>query len=454
MNFKNDTLESVCELIVDCPHSTPKWTESGLIVLRNQNIRDGYLNLSTPSYTNKEHFLKRIKRAEPQPGDIIFTREAPMGEVCMIPKGLKCCLGQRQVLLRPKKTVNGLYLLFALQSSYVQRQIAWNEGTGSTVSNVRIPILKKLMIPRFSSQTENQIAKILYSITEKIELNRQINQTLEQMAQAIFKSWFVDFEPVKAKLEAKKSGNDPELAAMLAISGKTEADLETFANQNPEAYQQLAKTASLFPDKLVQSEQGLIPEGWDTSIIGNEFNVTMGQSPPGNTYNEEENGAPFFQGRRDFGWRYPINRVYCTAPKRFAKQGDTLLSVRAPVGDINKATTDCCIGRGLSSIRHKSGFEAYTYYLMKRLKKTFSNFDTEGTVFGSINQKDLKSIKILSPTKDLLKAFSLKAEKIDQEIYSLNEQNITLADLRDSLLPKLLSGEISVDQVKESMEKN
>ncbi len=174
-----------------------------------------------------EDFQKRIKRAEPQFEDIVFTREAPMGEVCLIPENLKCCLGQRQVLLRPKKEVNSRYLFWALQSPYVQQQISWNEGTGSTVSNVRIPVLKKLNIPRHENN-ENKIADILSSIANKIEVNRQINQTLESMARAIFKSWFVDFEPVKAKIATLQAGEDAESvnrATMRAISGKTNEEL-------------------------------------------------------------------------------------------------------------------------------------------------------------------------------------------------------------------------------------
>ena len=195
MSFETATLESLCELVIDCPHSTPKWTDEGIIVLRNQNIKSGVLDLSSPSFTNEDDYLKRIKRAVPRAGDIVFTREAPMGEVCMVPEGLKCCLGQRQVLLRPKSDVNGQYLFWALQSPYVQQQIAWNEGTGSTVSNVRIPVLKTLNIPRIAN--EDMIAKSLTDISSKLSLNTQTNQTLEQMAQAIFKSWFVDFDPVK-----------------------------------------------------------------------------------------------------------------------------------------------------------------------------------------------------------------------------------------------------------------
>ena len=138
-----------------------------------------------------------------------------------------------------------------------------------------------------------------------------MNETLEATARAIFKSWFVDFDPVRAKAE----GGDPGL---------------------PD------DVAALFPDSFEDSELGEIPMGWNPSNIGlAEFDLTMGQSPPGETYNETGNGLPFFQGRRDFGFRYPSNRVYCAAPQRLADHGDTLVSVRAPVGDVNMAMERC-----------------------------------------------------------------------------------------------------------------
>ena len=138
------SLEEMCELIVDCPHFTPAWTDHGYLVIRNQNIRNGRLDLSNPSFTHKDDFERRVKRARPRPGDIVFTREAPMGEVCRLPEDLECCVGQRQVLLRPRDDVDGTYLFYALQSPFVRRRIFWNEGTGSTVSNVRIPVLTRL----------------------------------------------------------------------------------------------------------------------------------------------------------------------------------------------------------------------------------------------------------------------------------------------------------------------
>ncbi|MEB3274640.1 MAG: restriction endonuclease subunit S, partial [Prochlorothrix sp.] len=147
------------ELIVDCPHSTPEWTDSGVIVLRNQYIRNGRLDLSDPSYTTEDGYASRIKRAVPTAGDLVLTREAPMGEVCQIPEGVKCCLGQRMVLIRADKSlVNPKYLLFVIQSPYLQHQISWNEGTGTTVSNIRLPNLRAFKIPTPELETQKAIA--------------------------------------------------------------------------------------------------------------------------------------------------------------------------------------------------------------------------------------------------------------------------------------------------------
>ena len=199
----------------------------------------------------------------------------------------------------------------------------------------------------------------------------------------------------------------------------------------------------LFPSRFVFTEElGWIPEGWEVSTVGEEFFVTMGQSPPGSSYNEEGIGMPFFQGRADFSFRYPSNRVYCTSPKRLASKDDTLVSVRAPVGEINMAAEDCCIGRGVSATRHKTGSRSFTYYAMLQLKENFKVFEAEGTVFGSINQKDFKAIPHLRVSRGLIQAFEEKAGCLDKKI-AVNTRKInTLTNLRDTLLPKLISGQL------------
>lgn len=140
-------LQELCIAILDCHHSTPVWTKAGAVVIRNQNIRDGKLDLSEASFTNDQHFAERTRRATPMFGDLVITREAPMGLVCMIPEGLRCCLGQRMVLLRLNcEEASSTYVLYALLGEDVQRSISVAGGTGSTVSNLRIPVLKQLKI--------------------------------------------------------------------------------------------------------------------------------------------------------------------------------------------------------------------------------------------------------------------------------------------------------------------
>ncbi|SER44312.1 MULTISPECIES: restriction endonuclease subunit S [Pseudomonas] len=140
-------LGAMCIAVLDCDHSTPVWTKTGTVVIRNQNIRNGKLDLSEASFTDEKHFAERTRRAVPTFGDLVITREAPMGLVCMIPEGLRCCLGQRMVLLRLNRVeFNSTYALYALLSEGVQRSISVAGGTGSTVSNLRIPALKQLQI--------------------------------------------------------------------------------------------------------------------------------------------------------------------------------------------------------------------------------------------------------------------------------------------------------------------
>ncbi|MCF6212336.1 MAG: restriction endonuclease subunit S [Gammaproteobacteria bacterium] len=470
MSSNTETLESMCELIVDCPHSTPKWTDNGVIVLRNQYIKNGRLDLSDPSHTDEVHYQKRIKRAEPQAGDIVFTREAPMGEVCMIPEGVRCCLGQRQVLLRPKNGINGKYLLFALQSPRVQHEISWNEGTGSTVSNVRIPVLKNLNIPRHPNY-EEEIAEILNSLSEKIELNRQINQTLEHIAQAIFKSWFVDFEPVKAKIQAKQNGQDLERAAMCAISGKTDTERDAFLKASTPEHdaqgsanvaggrmpgatrQQLTATAALFPDELEDSELGLIPKGWAWKPLYETAGYVNGSAFKASDFSEDAKGLPIIkiaelkQGisagtkftRGNFREKYKIHDgdvLYS-----WSGSPETSLEVFKWFGG------EGWLNQHIFKLNFVSKYQKYfAYFLLRYMKpvliRTAQQKQTTG--LGHVTVADMKRIKVPYPDEIMLEMFSSVVGPIYEQASCLQKQMNTLSSLRDSLLPKLLSGEITL----------
>jgi type I restriction enzyme S subunit len=178
----------------------------------------------------------------------------------------------------------------------------------------------------------------------------------------------------------------------------------------------------------------------------------MGQSPEGSSYNQDCNGIPFFQGRTDFNFRFPSFRIYTTSPKRLAKKFDVLISVRAPVGDLNIALTDCCIGRGIGAIRNKMGYTSYTYYKIKSLAEIFKPYNGEGTVFGSINKDELGNISIIIPLKENVMAFEELVRPIDLKIYEMQKETKNLSSIRETLLPKLMSGEIDVSAVaKEEM---
>ena len=379
------TIRELCSVVVDCPHSTPKWTANGKIVIRNNNIKHGRIDFSSPSYTDDEHFAQRIKRAKPQPGDIIITREAPIGDVGMIPENTECCLGQRMVLLRANQSVcDNFYLLYSLQSLYVQHQISWSEGTGTTVSNLRIPHLEQIQIPYLPLEQQAKISSVLRALEEKIENNRRLNDNLQQQAM------------------------------------------------------------SLYAEMFLNSSDSNVTSGTLSDIAV----ITMGQSPSGSSYNEDGVGEVFYQGRAEFGFRFPKRRLYTTEPKRMAEAGDVLLSVRAPVGDLNIAYERCCIGRGLGAIHSKTGHSSFILYTMFALRSQLDVFNGEGTVFGSINRDALNAIPIDIPPVTEIDQFEVVAHPIDELIRANYEENCRLEAIRDSLLPKLMSGEIEVSAVQ------
>ena len=276
---------------------------------------------------------------------------------------------------------------------------------------------RDLWVPLESEQ--RAIAHILGTLDDKIELNRRMNETLEEMARAIFKSWFVDFDPVRAKMDGSWRRG------------------ESLPGMPAEMY-------DLFPERLVDSELGEIPEGWGVGTVGDCFHLTMGQSPPGRTYNDEGEGLPFFQGCSDFGFRYPTNRRFCTAPTRIAESEDTLVSVRAPVGDINKAWERCCIGRGLAALQHKSGSPSFTYYSVWAIQREIQQYEHTGTVFGAINKEQFKALKTVEPKLAAVDLFETFVLPLDERIRLNVSESRTLSGLRDTLLPKLISGELRV----------
>ena len=188
-----------------------------------------------------------------------------------------------------------------------------------------------------------------------------------------------------------------------------------------------------------------IPEGWRDGCFSDIANITMGQSPDGSSYNEDGEGEIFYQGSTDFGIRFPSVRMYTTAPTRFAKQGDILMSVRAPVGAVNIANTDCCIGRGLSAINSKIGSMTYIYFVIHYLKVRFDSLNSAGTTFGSITKDDLYGLPIVIPSTDVIKMYESISKPIFDKQMNIGQEIENLTKQRDDLLPLLMNGQVSVN---------
>lgn len=314
----------------------------------------------------------------------------------------------------------------------------FNAGSGVPTLNRNHIHPLPLKIP--SLPTQRAIAHILGTLDDKIELNHRMNETLEAMARALFKSWFVDFDPVHAKSAIRNhDAQIPMQQGSIWSVERARAYLERMA----------PAIADLFPSQLVDSDLGEIPEGWVVDTLGKHFNLTMGQSPPGSTYNEKEEGLPFFQGKTDFGFRYPVNRIFCSEPSRIAHADDTLISVRAPVGEINMALEKCCVGRGVAAIRHKSGSSAYTYYALNSLQPEIQQYEHTGTVFGSITKKQFEVIQTLDHPADLVDMFETCTSSQDRYIRNSTKEIRTMTAIRDVLIPNLISGKLRVKQIEE-----
>lgn len=456
-NFKTDTLDSLCELIVDCPHSTPTWTTNGYVVIRNQNINDGVLNLSSPSYTDFSGYKDRTKRATPQENDIVITREAPMGRVCLIPKEPICCLGQRQVLLRADKNkISAEYLYWSLRSPFVQHQILVNEGTGATVSNMRIPVLKALEIPLLESiEIENKKARDLSNLQNKIQLNTQINQTLEQIAQALFKSWFVDFDPVRAKVQALSEGlslEQAELAAMQEISGKTPEELTALSQAQPDYYAELVETAKAFPCEMVEVDGVEMPKGWEVSTISEcSLKIQNGGTPKRSNLEYWENG--------DISWlssgEVCNNKVLVQSKEYITDLGlkgsaaklippySTLVAIYASptAGKCAFSGFETSTNQAVCAIIPKEEYTFFNYYHLQLQEKYFAN-QASGSAQQNISKKIIEETPVLIPNKVILKKFNLLAKPIISETIENLRENNNLERKRDLLLPKLLNGEV------------
>lgn len=280
--------------------------------------------------------------------------------------------------------LNADFLYYLLtQPTLVETLHAIAEQSTSAYPSIKPSDIEDLEIEVPDLDTQKRIADILGSLDGKIAQNAEINENLEQQAQALYANMFI---------------------------------------HNASAQ-------------------------WAEGVLSDVADITMGQSPKGDTYNEEGIGTVFFQGRGEFGFRFPTRRLFTTDPKRMAQSNDVLMSVRAPVGDLNVAYEPCCIGRGLGAIRSKDNHQSFVLYTVFSLREKLDMFNGEGTVFGSINRNALNSMPIIIPPMDKLDRFEEIVAPMDAAIRNNFEEICRLEAIRDSLLPRLMSGGLDISDL-------
>ena len=288
------------------------------------------------------------------------------------------------IVFRAIEGVSDADFLYYLICSPLVRNPAIKSMVGSSGrQRVQTDVVANLDIELPNIKEQRKIGSILRALDDKIALNNAINNNLQEQAQVLHSNMFL---------------------------------------QNPS-------------------------ERWTDGVLSDIADITMGQSPKGDTYNENGVGTVFFQGRGEFGFRFPTRRLFTTDPKRMAQSNDILMSVRAPVGDLNVAYEPCCIGRGLGAIRSKGSHQSFVLYTVFSLREKLDMFNGEGTVFGSINRDALNSMPIVIPSKEEMDRFEEIVTSMDATIRNNYEETCRLEVIRDSLLPRLMSGELDVSSL-------
>ncbi|WP_086555396.1 restriction endonuclease subunit S [Acetobacter sp. DmW_043] len=410
-NWPIVSINTVCNLIVDCVNRTApienKITPYRMI--RTTDIRNDKLKFKDARYVNEDIYHKWTRRARVEHGDVLLTREAPIGEVCRIANtGEHYFLGQRIMQYRADNAkIDPLFLYYSFCSSFMKQQFLSHDGSGSVVSHIRVEDCHHFKIPIAPRKEQEKIGQLLASIDNKIDLNRRTNETLEAMARALFRDWFVDFGPTRAK----RAGEAPYLA--------------------PELWE-------LFPERLDNEGK---PEGWRIAFIDSLCRITSGKRPPNKeTLSSEENPIPVYGGN---GISWFTKDVLFDQPFLITGRVGTL-------GTVFRVNEKCWVSDNALCLfpRIDSYFE-YIYFIVSSINFQILN---SGSTQPLLTQSSLSSQECILPAEEIITIFHAQVSvwfKIQQQ---LEKETGTLSQLRDLLLPKLMSGEISIRDAEKMVE--
>ena len=385
--------------------------------IRAADMDDGRVLFDSAQRIN-DQALARIRKGVGKGGDVLFSHKGTVGKLALVPLDAPpfVCSPQTtfwRTLDEDRLDRRYLYCFMRCRAFTDQWMARSNETDMAAYVSLSAQRQLNVALPEIDEQ--RAIADVLGALDDKIEQNRRMARALERLARAIFRAWFVDFEPVKAKA----------------------AGADSFPSVPQHVFDAL-------PTRFVDSGIGLVPEGCEVKTIGESILLTMGQSPPSEFYNESGEGLPFHQGVTDYGFRFPTHRVYCTTEGRIAEPEDVLLSVRAPVGRINVADRRLVLGRGLAGLRHRSDRQSF---LRQQICHVFAEEDAigDGTIYKAVTKRTLEQMPLLLPSKQAQEAFDNLARPLDDLIAGCEVESRKLAETRDLLLLQLLSGQIRVE---------
>lgn len=406
MSYEKKKLKDCCVSISDGDHQPPPKAETGVPFVTISNINsNNQLDFSDVMYVPEEYYDGLPANKKASVGDILYSVVGSFGKPVYISNSDKFVFQRHIAILKPNDEVDGKYLYYAMLNPLFYR-MADKLAIGCAQRTITLDALRNIIVDIPPKEKQKTITDVLNALDRKVAVNNRINDNLQQMSKTIYDYWFTQFD---------------------------------FPNKDGKPYR--SSGGSMMWDDDLKKE---IPQGWASGQLSDIANITMGQSPEGSTYNEEQNGTVFFQGCTDFGNRFPEPRVYTTAPTRFAKAGDILMSVRAPVGTLNVALENCCIGRGLAALNSKYGSQLHLMYTLVMFKRLFDIMDSNGTTFGSITKDELYEMKVVIPPAEQMEAFERTVQPIEQKIKQCELENRELTRQRNWLLPMLMNGQATV----------
>ncbi|HHN8615716.1 TPA: restriction endonuclease subunit S [Klebsiella quasipneumoniae] len=460
--FSKVSLKQISSKIGDGIHGTPIYDENGSYYFINgNNLGSGRIVItSSTKKVGRNEYLKHKK--ELNESTVLLSINGTIGNVALYDDE-PVILGKSACYINILPDVSVRYIGYVLKDRPFQHYIK-QQANGSTIKNVSLKLIRDYEFTLPPKVVQDRIAEILSSLDKKISVNENMNIILEQMAQALFKSWFVDFEPVKAKmtvLEAGGSQEDATLAAMTAISGKDTDALEVFEREHPEQYAELKATAELFPSAMRESELGEIPEGWYQTLLSELTGFLNGYAFKSKDW--RETGFPVVKigsvkpGFVDLKNCSYIDGIGIKNLERFEVfSGDILVGMTGYPGEtgiIPETMQRVYLNQRVGKFTPLFEFlYSYVYTLVRNNNfKIYVSGQAHGSAQANISSNDILQYPVVKPNDALLRAFDVVVRNLISLKLKNQAQIQSLEQLRDTLLPKLLSGEITLPEAEQAV---